>query len=143
MTRYLPSFPFDPRRTFPLLQKLDFAFSSLLHGQNVETGETLSGFEGGRTKVTTTEKVRMRGIVERTRIAVVSVASKDGSVQGSSRVTETEDDITTDDDDAMMDDIEHGIGSGSWEMEVARVYERTIVDLGATLDAAPGNNGLG
>ena len=134
VTTYLPSFAFDPRQTFQLLQKLDLAFSSLLHGKDRETDETLPGFEGGRTKVTITEKVRMRGIVERTRVAVVGVASKDDSILDFFRVADTEGDMTTDADTAV-EDIEDNGSHRRWEMQVARVYERTIVDLGAALDA--------
>ncbi|MCJ1379150.1 hypothetical protein MMC17_002250 [Xylographa soralifera] len=140
VTTYLPSFTFTPRQTFQLLQKLDISFSSLLHCQNVETGEALPGFNGGRGKLTTTEKVRIRGLVERTRVAIVVAAGKGGSADGESRVTETDEARTTDDD--MMEGLEEDTNHGRWEMEVARVYERTLVDLGAALDPSD-NNGYG
>ena len=138
VSTYLPSFEFAPRCTFRLLQKLDVAFSSLLHGQNVESGETLPGFDGGRGKLTTTEKVRIRGLVERTRVAVVLVASKDGSVDSASKITET--DEGTAHDDTVMAGIEEDDSDRRWEMDVARVYDRTIVDLGVALDT---NNHVG
>ncbi|MCJ1436215.1 hypothetical protein MMC27_005593 [Xylographa pallens] len=140
VTTYLPSFTFTPRQTIQLLQKLDISFSSLLHGHNVETGEALPGFDGGRGKLTTTEKVRVRGLVERTRVAVIVAAGKLGSADGESRVTETDEALTTDDD--MMEGLEDDASHGRWEMEVARVYERTLVDLGAALDSS-NNNGYG
>lgn len=93
----------------------------------------LPGFQDGRGKLTTTEKVRIRGLVERTRVAVVVVAGKDESVDDGSRVTETDENMTTD-DDMTMGGTETGDERGRWEMQVARVYERTIVDLGAALD---------
>lgn len=93
----------------------------------------LPGFQGGRGKLTTTEKVRIRGLVERTRVAVVVAAGKDKSVDDGSRVTETDENMTTD-DDMTLGGIETGDEQGRWEMKVARVYERTIVDLGAALD---------
>ena len=129
----MPSFDFAPRRTFQLLQKLDVAFSSLLSGQNVETGDALPGFEGGRGKLTTTDKVRLRGLVERSRVAVVMAATKSSSFDGISKVTETEGTSTTD-DDARMTGIDDYDGHDRWEMKIARVYERTLVDLGAALD---------
>ena len=131
----MPSFEFAPRRTFQLLQKLDVAFSSLLHGQNVETGDALPGFEGGRGKLTTTDKVRLRGLVERTRVAVVMAAGKRSSIDGLSRATGTEETFTTD-DDMRMTDIDDYDGHDRWEMEIVRVYERTLVDLGAALDVS-------
>ena len=129
---------------FQLLHKLDTAFYSLLEGINPETGETLPGFEGGRGRLSTTEKVRMRGLVERTRVAVVEVAGKGGSVTDAQTETETEDEFTNDeggdeveDADPMDVDGMHVEGNhGRWEMEVARVYERTIVELGMSLDVS-------
>ena len=138
------SFPFDPRSTFHLLHKLDLAFYSLLQGANPETGETLPGFGGGRGGLSVTEKVRIKGLVERTRVAVVEVAGKEGSVTDSGIEMQTNDEYTTDNDD---DDIhDEGISQalrvegnhGRWEMEVARVYEKTIVELGIVLDSGMG-----
>lgn len=141
----LPSFPFQPRPTFRLLHKLDVAFYSLLQGTNAETGEILPGFEGGRGKLSTTEKVRMRGLVERTRVAVVEVAANGESVADARSVaqTDTEDGFTAnddndDDEDDAMDGTQVEGNHGRWEMEVARVYERTIVELGMSLDASGG-----
>ena len=122
-----------------LLYKLDVALSSLLQGCNVETGEPLPGVEGNRGKPTTTEKVRIRGIVSKTRIAIFDVASKSNGEE------ETQDGTETDagtglgmitDEDSMS--LSHAIDlddRADWEMDVARVYERTIVELGLTLDA--------
>lgn len=143
----LPSFPFSPRPTFHLLHKLDFAFCSLLHGANAESGETLPAFEGGRGRLSTTEKVRMRGLVERTRVAVVEVAGKWGSVTDAGSMPlsnlETEDDITTENEaEDVMEGIQVDGNHGRWEMEIARVYEKTIVELGTSLDTS-GMGGFG
>lgn len=134
----MPSFPFSPVQTFKLLQKLDLAFSSLLQGVDVQSGAILSGFETGRARLSTTEKVRMRGLVERTRVAVVEVAGKGGStVDSASEIksqAEAEDEFMTDDSEnikALLDE-----GHGRWEMEIARVYERTIVELGVSLETS-------
>ncbi|KAL8766502.1 MAG: hypothetical protein Q9209_006718 [Squamulea sp. 1 TL-2023] len=142
----LPSFPFMPRPTFQLLQKLDLVFASLLKGISVETGEPLPGFETGRSRPSITEKVRMRGIVEKTRIAVVEVAGKDGSFADVSTVsqsimTDTEDDFNMTTEDEDMDVWEDENSHRRWEMDIARVYERTIVELGMALDVSgPGND---
>ncbi|KAL8781679.1 MAG: hypothetical protein Q9213_005896 [Squamulea squamosa] len=142
----LPSFPFMPRPTFQLLQKLDVIFTSLLKGVSVETGELLPGFETGRSRLSITEKVRMRGIVERTRIAVVDVASKDGSLADVSTasqpiMTDTEDDFNMTTEDEDMDVLEDENSHRRWETDIARVYERTIVELGMALDASgPGDH---
>ncbi|KAL8917989.1 MAG: hypothetical protein Q9172_005597 [Xanthocarpia lactea] len=143
----LPSFPFMPRPTFQLLQKLDFAFASLLKGVSVETGEPLPGSETGRSRLSTTEKVRMRGIVERTRIAVVEVAGKDGSLAdvstvSQSRMTDTEDDFNVSTEGEDMDVLEDESSHRRWEMDIARVYERTIVELGMALDVSGSSNDI-
>lgn len=139
----MPAFPFSPVDTFKLLHKLDLAFSSLLRGVDLLTGAMLSGFETGRARLNTTEKVRMRGLVERTRVAVVEVAGKGGgTVDSSSDVksqAETENEYMTDDSEAMESKPDGG--HGRWEMEVARVYERTIVELGVSLET-PGVGGF-
>ena len=135
----LAPFSFSPRSTFQLLHKLDVAFCSLLNCANTGTGVMLPGY--GRGKLSTTEKVRMRGLVERTRLAVVEVAGKGGSVDGIDSVVQsavdTEDEITTNevtDDD--MEEMQVNGHHGRWEMEIARVYEKTIVELGVSLDIA-------
>ena len=134
---YLPSFAFLPQETFSLLHKIDIAFSSLLQGQNVESGRALPGFEGGREKPSTTEKVRMRGVVLRTRNIVVETAGKSAYDEETTytvdSVTDTERGLTTD-DDTEMGDGEDSNEDERWEMDIARVYERTIASLGVTLD---------
>lgn len=135
VSSYLPSFSFSPRPTFQLLHKLDLAFSSLLQGMSVETGLTLSGFGGGRGKLSITEKVRMRGLVERTRLVVVAAAGGEGSLAEEESQEETSDELMTDDTSASTLE-QFGEGHGRWEMEIARVYENTIVELGASLDAS-------
>ena len=83
----------------------------------------------------------MKGVVERTRVAVVEVAGKGGSVTDTEDVSRsdmgTEDDLTTDnDEDDAMDRLQPDGNHGRWEMEVARVYEKTIVELGISLNAS-------
>lgn len=123
------------------------AFFSLLQGANAKSGRILPGFEGGRGKLSTTEKVRIRGLVERTRVAVVEAAGKGGSVTDTESVArsnvKTEDDSTTDyDEDIVIDGTQEDGNHGRWEMEVARVYEKAIVELGVSLDTS-GTGGFG
>lgn len=153
LSSYIISFAFFPQPTFKLLRKLDVVFASLLQGVHVQTGFTLPGFNNGRGRVRTTEQVRIKGLVERTRVAVVEVAGKDGrmmmdlesmDLDSARRIIETEDDFTTDGNETTHESInDRGTtpgfnseeGSGKWEMDVARVYERTIVELGLSLDS--------
>lgn len=106
----------------------------------------LPGFEGSKGKLSITEKVRMRGLVERTRVAVVEVAGKGGSMTDDGSIAQTDDDFTTDFDDDVDGDAMEGLqvegNHGRWEMEIARVYEKTIVELGMALDTS-GTGSLG
>ncbi|PGH16952.1 hypothetical protein AJ80_05020 [Polytolypa hystricis UAMH7299] len=125
---YLPDFPFSPRATFRLMRKMDSIFASLLQGEDVETGAILPGFGGRRGIVSTTEKVRIKSITESTRIIIVDV-------QGRDNVEEDDDldDVADDDDNDEAGYSDYGDALGRWELESARVYERTIQLLGDEL----------
>ena len=129
---YISAFPFVPESTFGLLQKLDLAFSYLLCGGD-DTGHFLPIVESAR-KVTLTEKVRLRGIVERIRLQVVLKAEQDdGNGEGSQTMT-TDDESC---DDAM--EVKGCVpGNHTWEIEIARVFEKTIVALSTSLDGSLG-----
>ncbi|RHZ66939.1 hypothetical protein CDV55_102644 [Aspergillus turcosus] len=133
---YLPDFPFSPKPTFRLLRKLDAVFASLLLGEDVESGAPLSGFENNRNLISMTEKVRIKSIAETCRVAVVEAREKDKSVVG-----EEGDENSSDDEDEDMDGdgafvTEEYESIGRWEMETAKVYERTIELLGDELGTA-------
>lgn len=151
---FLPQFHNHARSTqaiFRLLAKLDYAFSSLLAGRDSSSGETLSGFDAGRS-VATTDKVRLKGIVDRTRLTVVRVLSGE-SVVGEDDEHDEEDIMDTEteteqyagngagqntvvfegfenneDDDEDEDWEERNIGS---------IYEKTIGELGDVLGGPP------
>ncbi|RJE19697.1 hypothetical protein PHISCL_07972 [Aspergillus sclerotialis] len=130
---FLPAYPFTPRATFRLLRKLDCIFASLLTGQDAETESPLPGFENRRDLVSMTEKVRIKSIVESCRVAVVETRGQEGdgsTSDGSVGATEEEDE----DDLTGSSDLD-GFGEpvGRWEMEAARVYEKTIQLLGDEL----------
>ncbi|WEW59863.1 hypothetical protein PRK78_005344 [Emydomyces testavorans] len=142
LNTYLPDYPFSPKSTFRLVRKLDAMFASLLQGEDVETGQGLPGFETRRNQVSMTEKVRIKSIAESTRITILDVQD-----QGEPSEFDFEDDgdeagekDDTDDDKVDMEDDDFGTGEyvdapgpGRWEMESARVYERTIQLLGDEL----------
>lgn len=113
----------------------------------------------------------MRGLVERTRVIIVEVAGKGGSSAGevksavgagavggivTASETEVEDNLDEEEEEDFNattvtdDELEHSEdmrvegNHGRWEMEIARVYERTIVELGMALDVgSPGSGGFG
>lgn len=138
---------------FLALRKLDFCFASLLSGEDIDTKETLPGFESGiRGVMTKTHMVRCKGIVEQTRTVVIGVMSKQTEPEQSTEQS-TEDD--SDDDEDLVTEMEtdteaeftdsaagdRGFVDPNWEdeddevyMDVARVYERTLVKLGEVMD---------
>lgn len=131
---YLPAFPPSPKATFGLLRKMDHAFSSLLKGEDNDTGEILPGFEGGiRGGMSKTDMVRCKGLVEGTRVLIVDVMTKGSEVE--------EEDV---EESVVETDVEAGTSVDAeeqkFEMDVARVYEQTIMQLGEQLD---GNGGFG
>jgi hypothetical protein len=153
-TEFLALFPASTRSTtqatLGLLSKLDYAFSSLLTGQDTATGEPLPGFESGRS-ISTTDKVRLKGIVDRARLTVVKVLSGEKvvgddddvgdmtdtdaeeepfSVRGRQNTVTFEGFENNDDDDEDDDD--------EWEeRNIASVYEKTIGELGDVLGGPP------
>lgn len=72
--------------------------------------------------------VRVKGLVDSTRVMVVDIMGK-----------EIEDEA--DDESGMETDTDgetstwYDEGAGKWEMDIARVYEMTVVELGTLLDA--------
>ncbi|KAI9777537.1 MAG: hypothetical protein M1839_008831 [Geoglossum umbratile] len=133
LTSYLPSFPALPRPTFRLLKKLDTAFASLLRGHNIDTGEVLGGFMPTAGKVSITDMVRLKSLVERTRVVVVDVIGREEAPEE----WEYENDDGDDDGDDRQESGGEGMkgqeGGNRWEMEIARVYDQTIVELGELL----------
>ena len=95
------------------------------------TGDPLPGFETGR-RVTTTEKIRLRGLVERTRVRLVDV-SRGEAVEDESR-GEFQD--LTSADETEDESMGYPVGEEDFDLDVARVYERTLADLGDTLGAS-------
>ena len=132
--------PPSPRSLFRLLGKLDRAFAGLLQGRDVETGETLPGFEG-RRGVSGTEKVRVRSLVERTRVAVLE-AFRRGEFEEEVDVEADFGEGGEDTDVEMLDGelVLEGDGDQgkdeeeSWDMQLAKVYDQTIVELGDSLE---------
>ncbi|KFY56869.1 hypothetical protein V496_06615, partial [Pseudogymnoascus sp. VKM F-4515 (FW-2607)] len=134
VSTYLPSFPAAPGATFGLLRKMDHALASLLVGKDVGTGEALPGLEEEGSGMSRTDMVRCKSIVEQTRVVVVEVMGREGEVEDEGGLAaETEDDMT-DGGDAQMDWDEDEDESALHDMDVAKVYENTIVRLDEALN---------
>jgi hypothetical protein len=140
----IQAMPPTARSLFRLLGKLDHAFASLLQGRDVDTGERLPGFAGSRG-VSGTEKVRIRSLVERTRHSVMETFNKGEFEHEEREVTE----VDGDDDQMDMDTdtegeliLENAENDGlddeddddDFNLQVARVYDLTMVELGGSLE---------
>lgn len=142
---WVTSFAPSPVATFSVLRKLDFCFASLLSGQDIETKETLPGFENGlRGGLTQTDKVRCKSIVEQTRVIIVEVMNK-APEEDMDTETDVETDAETGDEIDATETSRRGFVDPNWDeedegvhMDVARVYERTLVQLGEVM----GGSGL-
>ncbi|RAK77139.1 general transcription factor IIH subunit TFB6 family, partial [Aspergillus fijiensis CBS 313.89] len=141
---YLPDYPFSAKATFRLLRKLDSVFASLLLGEDVDSGALLPGFEARTNVVSMTEKVRIKSIAETCRVVVVEAREQedlgdDDDDDGGGERNGFGDSSENDDEDELMDDAlgmdEYPI-PGRWEMETAKVYEKTIQLLGDELGQA-------
>lgn len=111
---------------------MDHALASLLVGKDVVSGETLPGLEEEGSGMSRTDMVRCKSIVEQTRVVVVEVMGREGEVEDEgSMATETEDEATDGGDTQMGWDEEE---SELHNMDVAKVYENTIVQLDEALN---------
>lgn len=136
-TRYVRGFPPAPKASFALLRKLDHCFSSLLVGKDIETNESLPGFENGlRGGMTTTEMIRCRSLVDQCRVLMVEMMTDPAEDE------EDEEESDSDTDMDMDADTDNGVnGWGGVEdddemrlqMDAARVFEKTIVQLNERL----------
>ncbi|GAB7364736.1 hypothetical protein MBLNU230_g5535t1 [Neophaeotheca triangularis] len=127
--------PPTPRAMFKTLDQLDRVFASLLTARDVQTGIPLPGFDRGRG-VSGTEKVRIRSLVERTRVSVAEVVGGGGEEAEEEEAgvgDETDGELVLEGDRLEEDDgVEE---QESWDVAVSRVYDRTVVELGGSLEA--------
>ncbi|KAK5662288.1 hypothetical protein OQA88_8194 [Cercophora sp. LCS_1] len=138
LNTWLKAFPPSPKPTFSILTKLDHCFASLLSGQDVDTKEVLPGFENGlKAGMSRTDMVRCRSTVQQTRVIIMDVM-----------VEELDEDEDVEEPSQQPTDSEADDGPTDWgrialrvndqedeerHMDMARVYERTLVQLGETL----------
>lgn len=143
VNEFMKGFPVAPAPLFGTLEKLDHAFASLLLGADVETGEALPGFAGG-WRVSATERVRVNSMVQYARSAVVDVMlrydpemdEEDGEEEGEETAEESG---VEDLGDVVLEGGEGDEGEveGTWDMKTAKVFDKTLVELGDDLTNAP------
>ena len=136
VTSVVSAMPPSPRSLFRMIGKLDHCFASLIQGRDVDTSERLPGFEGSRRGISGTEKVRIRSLVERTRVGVVE-SFKRGEFEFEA-LEGGEASVDTDmDGELVLEGEDWGEAEeeeDSYDMQLARVYDRTIQELGDSLE---------
>ena len=131
-TTMIPAFPASPRQMFRLLGKLDHAFASLLQGVDIDTGHALPGFRTSRG-VSGTEKVRIKSLVERSRVCVVDVMAK-GEFDEDDEAGQ-DDPVESDlEGDLILEEVDDMAEAEDWTLAVGKVYDRTLVEIGDTMD---------
>lgn len=147
LTTWIDSFPPSPAAMLGTLARLDHCLASLIAGRDIQTDEDLPGFfvlpggTGARLGgMSRTDMVRCRSIVEQTRLLVVDVMSRNPEAEGMDiveDVTETEAETTDGEGRSARfggygDDEDDAI-----HLAAAKVYENTLIQLGATLGQGP------
>ncbi|KAL2172338.1 hypothetical protein VTG60DRAFT_6177 [Thermothelomyces hinnuleus] len=129
---WMTGFPPSETAAFDILHKLDHCFASLLSGEDIESHEPLPGFENGlRSGMTRTDMVRCKSTVQNARVVIVDVMSK--------RRPGNDQEVPADETEESGTDGPGGFNDSAWDdkeslcMDVARVYENTLVKLGDTL----------
>ncbi|KAK7186927.1 hypothetical protein DPSP01_011624 [Paraphaeosphaeria sporulosa] len=139
----IPMFPPLPRTTLNFLSKLDTALAALLSGSDPDTNEPLPGFKDNRG-ISTTDKVRVKGIVERARsTATKHLVGQEG--EDAPEVNRKADHAGNNEDGFVKfegfensddsDDEEEAYKRDS--RDVAHVFEKTVVELGDMLGGDP------
>lgn len=116
----MPAFDFTTKM-FGTIRRFDAAFSALLNNANNEIGS--------RSTVSMTEKVRIRSLVEETRVNAVNTASASG------RETRV-DDLSDDDDEMELDhqeEDEDEIDDDKTALALSKIYKSTLEILGDRL----------
>ncbi|KAF2450792.1 hypothetical protein P171DRAFT_343393, partial [Karstenula rhodostoma CBS 690.94] len=138
----VPMLPPLPRTTLNFLSKLDLTFAALLSGLDPDTNEPLPGFKSNRG-ISTTDKVRVKGIVERARSTVTKhLVGEEG--EDAPQINRKADHTSNDEDGFVKfegfensDDSDDEEAYKKDEREVAHVFEKTVMELGDLLGGDP------
>lgn len=138
LSTVINAMPPSPNSLFRVLRKFDLAFASLIQSRNLETGEALPGFEG-KKGISVTEKVRIRSLVERTRIEVMETfkrgefAFEEPESEVVDGIEHGENELVVEGEDMDPGEEEEG-EEDSYDMQLARVYDQTLQELGDSLE---------
>ncbi|KAK5207583.1 hypothetical protein LTR41_006627 [Exophiala xenobiotica] len=125
---YMPAFPFSPS-LFYITAKIDRGFNSLL--QASENGNNPATHAH---RVSMTEKVRIKSLIEATRIMAVNVASSAGHSARISDLSELDTENEDEEDtDGTIEDHRDGTSGISTSLGLSKIYKRTLEILGDSL----------
>ena len=138
----MPSFPFSPGPTFRMLKKFDLAFSQLLTTPSPTNGNSKNESQ----QVSATDCVRIKSLVEATRIAATEVATQSGIMKTVDLSTEDSSDDDDEDEDTQVESDEDDFDGNPNKTAVGlgKIYERTLTILGDVLgdDLLPESSAL-
>ncbi|KIW99788.1 uncharacterized protein Z518_10716 [Rhinocladiella mackenziei CBS 650.93] len=117
---YLQAFPFSVS-LFYITSKIDQGFSSLLHSSEENNATAASHHH-----VSMTEKVRIKSLIEETRVAAVHSASASGHVASIQDISDVETEDEDEDDSRQQQTL-------SISLRLSRIYKRTLEILGDSL----------
>ncbi|PWW75607.1 hypothetical protein C7212DRAFT_297530 [Tuber magnatum] len=132
---YISSFPPRLRSTLRLLDKLDRCFHSLITGSSADSYAPLSPALSGY-RMNMTERVRLKSVIERTRLHVVGLA--EGMMEAPDPPAEEDvpDVGGRGPEDSPVDALDENSGGEdeALEIELSKVYERSLVEIGESLE---------
>ncbi|KAF7506995.1 hypothetical protein GJ744_011019 [Endocarpon pusillum] len=128
IAEFLPSFPFNEGPTMHLVDKMDQAFAILLSQRKDSTVPFAS--DASNQLVSVTDRVRIRSVIESTRVIAVEASTKDrasaDTQDASEGFTESEyEELTSADSNVQS--------RNSLNMSISRMYERSLSILGDSL----------
>lgn len=148
---YLASFQLNLKVTFRFLDVLDRCFYALITGNSANPDSTPISAPMASPHFSTTAKVRLNSIVQRTRLHIIKIVEEGPSnIQGDEMT-----DMPTPDEGSVMDEVSRGTTPATditdmtmdndnyedededddieWEMAAARVYQLSLTEVGEQL----------
>jgi Subunit 11 of the general transcription factor TFIIH len=117
----LPAFSFVKGPTIRIVDKLDLAFAMLLNMRNYSL--TPAG-DMNNFLVSVTDRVRIRSVIERTRLLAVEISEGEETSEG---IADSDFGSQAGPEDVCADDKD------SLDMSISSMYERTLTILGDSL----------
>lgn len=125
----MPAFPFSTS-VFLMTRKLDAAFAYLLHCHSHQSIE----IDGAPSFcVSVTDRVRIKSLVEDTRVVAVEVAMQSGHEAQLQNLSESDEEKETDLDVEMENNNGQPWSNDALSVSISRIYKQTLEILGDAL----------